>query len=260
MKKLYLIGMGPGGPEYLTIQAIETLKRTDVFFMLEKEGKGKEALLQMRQDILTHYLGESGYRIVIATSPPRRMEPDGYKEGVKIWHDEKRTLFERLVAEELKEGQSGALLLWGDPGIYDQTVSLIADLAASSGGTLDFEIIPGITSVQMLTARHKIPLNRVGESITITTGRHAETCDPADLDNAVVMLDYNASFQRFKGQDMDIYWAGYLGCPDETLVSGPVDEVTDDLLATKAAAREKNGWLMDIYLLRRRRRGGNRDS
>ncbi|NEV64458.1 precorrin-6A synthase (deacetylating) [Thiorhodococcus minor] len=260
MKKLYLIGMGPGGPEYLTIQAIETLKRTDVFFMLEKEGKGKEALLQMREHILTHYLGESGYRVVIATSPQRRMEADGYKEGVKVWHDEKRALFERLVDEELEEGQSGALLLWGDPGIYDQTVSLVADLAASSGGTLDFEIIPGITSVQMLTARHKIPMNRVGESITITTGRHAENCDPADLDNAVVMLDYNASFQRFKGQDMDVYWAGYLGCPDEILVSGPVDEVSDDLLATKAAVREKKGWLMDIYLLRRRQRRGKGDA
>ncbi|NEX19992.1 precorrin-6A synthase (deacetylating) [Thiorhodococcus mannitoliphagus] len=252
MKKLYLIGMGPGGPQYLTIQAIETLKRTNVFFMLEKEGQGKEELLQMRKDILTHYLGESGYRVVIATSPPRRMTAEGYKAGVKVWHDEKRALFERLLTQELDDGQSGALLLWGDPSIYDQTVSLIAELAASSAGELDFEIIPGITSVQMLTARHKIPMNRVGESITITTGRHAETCDPADLQNAVVMLDYNASFQRFKGQNMDVYWGGYLGCPDEVLVSGPIDEVTDDLLATKAAVRDKKGWLMDIYLLRRR--------
>lgn len=253
MKTLYLIGMGPGGPEYLTVQAIETLKRIDVFFMLEKEGRGKEELLQMRHDILRHYLGDTGYRVVTATSPARRMEADGYKQGVKVWHDEKRALFERLVAEELADGQNGALLLRGDPAIYDQTVSLIADLAADSDGRLDFEIIPGITSVQMLTARHKIPMNRVGESITITTGRHAETCDPAEIDNAVVMLDYNASFQRFKGQDMDVYWAGYLGCPDEILVSGPVDVITDDLLKTKAAVRDEKGWLMDIYLLRRRR-------
>ncbi|MBK1723152.1 precorrin-6A synthase (deacetylating) [Thiocystis violacea] len=255
MKTLYLIGMGPGGPEYLTIQAIETLKRTDVFFMLEKEGRGKEELLQMRRDILTHYLGDTGYRVVIATSPARRMEADGYKEGVKVWHDEKRTLFERLVRDELEDGQSGALLLWGDPAIYDQTLSLVADVAAASQGTLVFEIIPGITSVQMLTARHKIPMNRVGESITITTGRHAETCDPTEIDNAIVMLDYNASFQRFKDQNMDVYWAGYLGCPDEVLISGPVDEVTDELLRTKQAVRDRKGWLMDIYLLRRRQDG-----
>jgi precorrin-6A synthase len=252
MKKLYLIGMGPGGPEYLTVQAIETLKRIDVFFMLEKEGRGKEELLQMRHAILSRYLGDSGYRIVTAASPARRMESGDYAVGVQVWHDEKRRLFEQLIAEELADGQSGALLLWGDPSLYDQTLTLVSDLAAGSDGELDFEIIPGITSVQMLTARHRIPLNRVGESITITTGRHAETCDPAEIHNAVVMLDYGASFQRFTGQDMDIYWGGYLGSPDERLMAGPLDEVLDDLLQEKSRARSEKGWLMDIYLLRRR--------
>ncbi|MBK5965309.1 precorrin-6A synthase (deacetylating) [Thiocystis minor] len=255
MKKLYLIGMGPGGPQYLTVQAIDTLKQVDVFFMLEKEGRGKEDLLRMRQDILSHYLGDTGYRVVTAASPARRMDAGGYKEGVQSWHDEKRALFEGLIADELADGQNGALLLWGDPSLYDQTVSLIADLTARSNGALDFEIIPGITSVQVLTARHKIPLNRVGENITITTGRHVETCDPAEIDNAVVMLDYNASFRRYTGQNMDIYWGGYLGCPDEVLVAGPVDDVLADLLQTKSEVRDAKGWLMDIYLLRRRTSG-----
>ncbi len=253
MKKLYLIGMGPGGSEYLTMQAIQTLKQVDVFFMLEKEGRGKAELLTQRQDILTHYLGASGYRVVMAASPPRAKTAD-YQNDVQVWHDQKRALFADLIRDELADGQTGAFLLWGDPSLYDQTVSLVADLAAHSAGQMDFEIIPGITSVQVLTAKHKIPLNRVGESITITTGRHAETCDPATLDNAVVMLDYNASFQRFTGQEMDIYWGGYLGCPDEMLVAGSLDEVLDDLLRAKSQARDEKGWLMDIYLLRRRQR------
>lgn len=253
MKRLYLIGMGPGGPEYLTIQAIETMKKVNVFFMLEKEGRGKDELLRMRHDILERYLGDSDYRVVTATSPERRTLPDGYQETVRAWHATKRELFAHLLDTELADGQNGALLLWGDPSLYDQTVTLIAELVEQSNGALEFEIIPGITSVQVLTAKHKIPLNRVGESITITTGRHVEHCDPAEIHNAVVMLDYNASFQRFTGQDMDVYWGGYLGCPDEVLVSGPVDEVLDELLRTKAQVREYKGWLLDIYLLRRRR-------
>ena len=252
MKRLFLIGMGPGDPDYLTVQAINTMKQVDVFFLLEKEGRGKEELLRIRHEILSRYLGDTGYRVVTAQSPRRGMDANGYEAGVQVWHDQKRELFESLIERELADGQTGALLLWGDPSLYDQTVSLVADLAARSQGRLDFEIIPGITSVQVLTARHKIPLNRVGESITITTGRHAETCDPSSLDNAVVMLDYNASFQRFTGQDMDIYWGGYLGNPDERLVSGPLDEVLDDLLRIKAQAKADKGWLMDIYLLRRR--------
>ncbi len=252
MKKIYLIGMGPGGPEYLTVQAIDALRQVDVFFFLEKEGRGKDELLQMRREVLNHYLGEDAYRIVTATSPTRRTSGE-YSDDVLRWHDEKRVLFERLIADELREGQSAGLLLWGDPSLYDQTVSLVADLVARSHGALDFEIIPGITSVQVLTAKHRIPLNRVGESITITTGRHVETCDPAEIDNAVVMLDYNASFQRFRGQNMDLYWGGYLGCQDEILAAGPLDEITDDLLKTKSEIRDQKGWLMDIYLLRRRK-------
>ncbi|MBK1694481.1 precorrin-6A synthase (deacetylating) [Chromatium weissei] len=251
MKKLYLIGMGPGKPEYLTVQAINALKQVNVFFMLEKEGRGKLELLEMRQTILTHYLGDTGYRVVMVNSPARAKTVD-YQNDVQIWHDEKRALFAQLIANEMADGQIGAFLLWGDPSLYDQTVSLIADLAKHYTGKLEFEIIPGITSVQVLTAKHKIPLNRVGESITITTGRHVETCDPIEINNAVVMLDYNASFQRFTGQNMDIYWGGYLGCADEVLVSGAVDDVCDDLLRIKSEVRNEKGWLMDIYLLRRR--------
>ena len=241
MKTLLLIGMGPGGPEYLTLQAIDAIKRVDVFFMLEKEGRGKDELLEMRRAILNRCLGDKDYRVVTATSPPRRRADEDYKDVVQVWHDEKRALFERLIAEELGEGQCGALLLWGDPSIYDQTVSLAAALAERSAGALALEIVPGISSVQVLAARHKIPLNRVGESILVTTGRHVETCDPAEIGNAVVMLDANASFQRFRGQDMDVYWGAYLGCADEVLVSGPLDEVVESLLQTRTDSQGGKG-------------------
>lgn len=255
MKTLLLIGMGPGGPEYLTVQAIEALQRVDVIFMLEKAGRGKDELLHLRHAILARYRADGRYRLVVADSPPRRRADEDYQEVVQVWHDEKRAIFERLIADELAEGQCGALLLWGDPAIYDQTVTLAADLAGRSAGTLALEVIPGISAVQVLAARHRIPLNRVGEDILVTTGRHAGTCDPATIDNAVVMLDGNASFQRFRGQDMDLYWGAYLGCPDEVLMHGALDAVLDSVLATRARLRDEKGWIMDTYLLRRRREG-----
>ena len=36
---------------------------------------------------------------------------------------------------------------------------------------IDYDVIPGITAIQALTARHRIPLNDVGEPVLITTGR-----------------------------------------------------------------------------------------
>ncbi|MCF1184807.1 precorrin-6A synthase (deacetylating) [Marichromatium gracile] len=253
MKTLYLIGMGPGDPKYLTLQAIETMRKTDVFFMLDKAGRGKEDLLALRHQILEAHCEPGSYRVVIAESPQRTIENGDYKEGVRRWHQRKREIFAELIERELADGQSGAFLLWGDPALYDQTITNITELVAEQPEQLRFEVIPGITSVQVLTARHKIPLNRVGEAITITTGRHAEHCDPATLDNAVVMLDYNASYQRFTGQDMDLYWGGLVGTADERLVAGALDEVVDEALRARAELKAEKGWQMDIYLLRRRR-------
>ena len=36
MKKILIIGIGAGDPEYLTIQAVNALNQVDVFFILDK--------------------------------------------------------------------------------------------------------------------------------------------------------------------------------------------------------------------------------
>ncbi|MHB1796213.1 MAG: SAM-dependent methyltransferase, partial [Acidobacteriaceae bacterium] len=36
MRKLYLIGIGAGNPEYITIQAIKALNKVEVFFFMDK--------------------------------------------------------------------------------------------------------------------------------------------------------------------------------------------------------------------------------
>ncbi len=253
VKTIQLIGIGPGDDQYLTLQAIHAMQQAAVFFLLEKAGRGKEALVNRRREMLARFAGERDYRIVVVPSPPRTMTASGYQEGVREWHQQKRALFANLIDNQLHPGEHGAFLIWGDPSLYDQTVSLIAEQVATAPETLKLEMIPGITSVQALTAKHCIPLNRVGENIAIVPGRYAETCDLDAIDNAVVMLDYNASFQRFQGQDFDLYWAGDLGGADETLLAGPLDDICATVLETKAALRARKGWLMDIYLLRKRR-------
>ncbi|MCF7977612.1 MAG: precorrin-6A synthase (deacetylating) [Chromatiaceae bacterium] len=253
MKTLTLIGIGPGGPEYLTLQAIEAMRRVDVFFMLEKEGRGKEELLEIRRRIMDRYLEPGRYRVVTASSPPRSTA-EGYRQGVAAWHAEKRALFVELFERELANGQCGAFLIWGDPALYDQTVSLISAIVAAAPDRYALEVIPGITAVQALTAQHRIPLNRVGEAISVTTGRQMAQCDPSGVNNAFVMLDGEETFQRFTGKNMDIYWGAYLGTDDELLIAGDLDAVLGELLQTRRRARERKGWIMDTYLLRRRLR------
>jgi precorrin-6A synthase len=103
--------------------------------------------------------------------------------------------------------------------------------------------------VSTLAAKHRIGLNRVGRPIQITTGRRLAEGWPDGVDDVVVMLDAN---QTFTDEDVDIYWGAYLGTPDELLISGPLPEVADEIRRVRAEAREKHGWIMDTYLLRRR--------
>ncbi len=253
MKTLSLIGIGPGGPDLVTVQAVEAMRTTDLFFLLDKEGRGKETLVAAREAIMARYLEPNRYRVVHAPSPPRARAPDGYLEVVRDWHARKRRLFVELIARELKPGETGALLIWGDPSLYDQSIRLFAQVVAERPAELRLVVIPGVTAVQILTARHAIPLNRIGEPITVTTGRQLEQCDPSSIDNTVVMLDGQGAFQCCLGQGLDIHWGGNLGMADEVLIAGPLDAVADELLATLERVRGATGWLMDTYLLRRPR-------
>ena len=50
---------------------------------------------------------------------------------------------------------------------------------------------------------------------------------------------------------MTIWWGAYLGMPQEALIAGPLGEVSERILTTRAELRARHGWIMDIYLLRR---------
>ncbi len=247
MKKLLLIGIGAGDPEQITVQAIKALNRASVFFLLDK-GEAKDDLLRLRREICERYIETPGYRLVQVQDPLRDGSTPSYREGVEQWHEQRAQLFARLIGEELADGECGAFLLWGDPGLYDSTLRILQRVVDNGCEPFDYEVIPGISSVQSLAARHRVPLNRIGEPIRITTGRRLEV---ADLDNVLVMLDAHCSFQRFLGQDLDIYWGAYLGTADELLIAGRLDEVAERIVQVREAARQRKGWIMDAYLLRR---------
>lgn len=108
-------------------------------------------------------------------------------------------------------------------------------------------MIPGITAIQALTARHRIPLNGVGEPVLITTGRQLRAHGLAG--DAVVMLDADCSFQTCPPKTR-IWWGAYLGTDDELLIAGTVGEVGPRIVSQRAEARARHGWIMDTYLLR----------
>jgi precorrin-6A synthase len=250
MKKILLIGIGAGNPDHITVQAIKALNRAKVFFILDK-GYASDDLVRLRRDICEQYIEGDDYRLVQVRDPEREADPQSYRNGIEQWHAQRAALFERLIADEVGEEGVGGFLVWGDPALYDSTLRVLERVLARGLQVFDYEVIPGITSVQALAAQHRVALNRIGEPIQITTGRRLARQQGAELKNVVVMLDAHTTFERFVDQDLYIYWGAYLGTPDEILIAGLLREVCEQIKRTREAARAEKGWIMDTYLLRR---------
>ena len=254
MRKLFVIGIGAGNPDYITVQAINALNEVDVFFVMDK-GQEKEDLVRLRKEICERHIKDKSYRMVETVDPPRDRTPSSYEPAVRAWHEQRASIYERLIDEELGEDECGAFLVWGDPSLYDSTLRIVDQIVTRGNVAFTYEVIPGISAVQALAAGHKIALNRIGRSIQITTGRKIAEGLPDGADDVIVMLDGDCSFKAIDASDIDIYWGAYLGSEDEILAAGPLRERAPEIEQMRAEARARKGWIMDTYLLRKRDAG-----
>ncbi|KAF0864248.1 precorrin-6A synthase (deacetylating) [Pseudomonas sp. LD120] len=250
MKTLLVIGIGAGNPDFITLQAIKALNRCDVVFLMDK-GPSKDTLIDLRRELCQRHITERPYRLVEARIPERQRGEVDYRASVQALNRDKQHLFEQLINEQLAEGETAAFLVWGDPALYDSTLRILQQILAGGAMQFEYQVIPGITSVQALAAQHKVPLNRIGRSVEITTGRRLAAGQASAADSLVVMLDAEDSFQQLRHQGLDIYWGAYLGTADERLISGRLDEVADEICRVRREARQAHGWIMDTYLLRK---------
>jgi precorrin-6A synthase len=249
MITLLLVGIGTGNPDHLTLQAIRALNGADLI-LLPRKGSDKSDLADLRRTICADVLTGAA-RIVEFDLPVRDAADSDYLGGVNDWHDAIAAVWDDLIATHLPDGGRAALMVWGDPSLYDSSLR-IADRLRAAGHDLRVKVIPGLTSLQVLTALHAIPLNTLGAPVLVTTGRQLRAGGwPAGLDSVAVMLDGTCAFQTLPPEGITIYWAAYLGMAQQISHAGPLGETGPLILADRAAARAEHGWIMDIYLLRR---------
>lgn len=244
MLDIVVIGIGSGNPDHVTVEAIKALNGADLV-LVPRKGAAKADLADLRREMCGRFLENRATRIVEFDMAVRDTG-GAYAVGVGAWHREIARRYRMLL-----EGEAGtvALLVWGDPSLYDSTLRIL-DLLAGDGLVFRRRVVPGISSVQVLAARHCIPLNAVGGEVHLTTGRRLPDA-PAEADAVAVMLDGDCAFRGIDPEGLTIYWGAYLGMPNEILISGPLSEVADRIIEVRAEARAANGWIMDTYLLRR---------
>jgi precorrin-6A synthase len=244
-RKVTVIGMGAGNPDYLTIQAVNAMYRVDVFFIPDK-GAEKAELSRFRHAIIDRHVRDRPFRKVEYRVPVRREGGSSYEETVAEWHREIAETYRELIVTKLEESEIGAFLVWGDPTLYDSTLRILERVRAKGGVELDYDVIPGISSVQALAARHRAPVNEIGRAVLITNGRALGEELPDNVESVAVLLNADKALRQADGE-LEAYWGAYVGMPEEILASGRLK----DIEKTRAEARRKNGWIMDCLLLKK---------
>lgn len=252
-RELLLIGIGAGDPDWITLEAVRAIRSLDVLFVVLKSD-GPDDLVEARREVIARHRGEP-LRTVELRDPPRpwRTAPD-YDDAVARWRAQRLRSWSAAVASELGDDQVGGFLVWGDPSLYESTLAIAHELVAQAppDAPIGLRVLPGISSVLALAARHRIPLNRQGRAVQISPARLLRDGMPDGVDDVVVMLDQHRVFAAIDPSGLDLYWGAYLGTPEEILLSGPLEEIREEVLRVRAAAAARNGWMFDTYLLRRR--------
>ncbi len=249
--ELFLIGIGTGNPDHVTAQAAKAIAAADLILVPHKGGD-KADLAGLRLAICKTCITNPQTQIKMFDLPIRDPETPEYVTRVNDWHDAIAAVWQSCIAQHLSDGGGSriALLVWGDPSLYDSTLRIAARVAVHL--PLRLTVIPGITAVQALCAAHAIPLNDLASPVVITTARNLRNLGwPQDANTLVVMLDSGGAFTEIDQTGITIWWGAYLGLPEEILIAGPLPDVSARIIACRAEARASHGWIMDIYLMRR---------
>jgi precorrin-6A synthase len=247
MLTLTLIGIGCGDAEGLTLKAVRSINAADLI-LIPRKGAQKFDLAELRRQICAQVLTNSKTRIVEFDLPVRDAEREDYRGAVDDWHDAVAAVWAREIDGHLGKAGRVALLIWGDPSLYDSSLRIASRLVP----TPEIEVIPGVTSIQALCAAHAIPANEIGQPFLVTTGRRLrEDGWPDGIDTVVVMLDGGTAFQSLDPNGLHIWWGAYLGMPEQIILAGPLAEAGATIAQIRAEARALHGWIMDSYIIKR---------
>ncbi|MGD9621741.1 MAG: precorrin-6A synthase (deacetylating) [Mycolicibacterium sp.] len=252
--KVRILGVGMG-PQHVTPEVAAALSSAD--YVLAAEKSDDDQLLALRRRIVQLYPGPNGPLEIVTVPDPQRdrsgvLSAARYRTAVTDWHRARATAFATVLRER---AGTAAFLVWGDPSLYDSTIRIVVrirELLRLSSLDLEFDVLPGVSAPQLLAARHRIVLHEVGRAVHLTTGRRLQEAVAAGLDNIVVMLNPPTDQVDFAGlDDWTMWWGANLGATGERLIAGRVGDVLPAVAEARAEAAAHDGWVMDVFLVRR---------
>ncbi len=210
--KLFVIGIGPGDPELMTLKAVRILKAVPVIFV----PKGREEGTSLALSIVQKAVSLDGKKIVelhfpmmkTAPHPPNvspsltgqagplprgEMEAAPAKELDAKWDEAASAVLARLDT-----GKDAAFITIGDPGIYS-TFFYLYDRLLAQRPELPIEIIPGISSVNAAAARAGVYLGLGNERIAVLPANYLDSLtETLEKFDTVVLMKVNKVFSTVR--------------------------------------------------------------
>jgi precorrin-6A synthase len=246
--RVSIVGIGSGHPDQLTVEAVAALRSAD--FAIAARKRPDDPLLAARQEIVNRHAPD--LEIIEVDDPERDRSAsatattDGYEGVVTDWHDARAERYEEVLAHRSGEA---VFLVWGDPAFYDSTIRVVERILDRGNLVFPWDVVPGISALQLLAARHRIVLHEVGQPILVTTGRRLREAIDDGAENILVMLSALVDLAGL--DDWHIWWAANLGTDSEYLITGRVADAAAGIAAARERVKAESGWVMDTYLLRR---------
>lgn len=248
ISRVRVVGIGCGHPDQVTVEAVDALKGADIAIVARK--RADDPLVAAREALIERHA--PGLCIVEVEDPDRDRSPAStatkvdYEGVVADWHEARADRYEQVLRDA---GGTAVFLVWGDPAFYDSTIRVVERILARGQVDFEWDVLPGISALQLLAARHRIVLHEVGQPILVTTGRRLREAVADGAENVLVMLSGSVDLTGL--DDWQIWWGANLGTDSEELVSGRAGEAAEAIAAARVRAKEASGWVMDVYLLRR---------
>jgi precorrin-2 C20-methyltransferase/precorrin-3B C17-methyltransferase len=234
--RFWAVGVGPGDPEWLTLQAVRVLERVDVICHAGPEPRQGRAWVIVRQLVQPWQQIET-----LRTEPmPAITASEGasYRSGVE------------RIAAMCRDGMDVAFITEGDPTLYS-TAAAVWQLLTELEPRIPIEIVPGISAVSAAAARVGWSLARKGETLAIVPASYHGDALPEILERftsvgllkAAPVLPQVADALALRGSSCEAVYLENVGTDREW--------ITRDL----SAARERREYFA-VVLVRRAARPG----
>ncbi|AWR96330.1 cobalt-factor II C(20)-methyltransferase [Acidianus sulfidivorans JP7] len=224
-KKLYVVGLGPGDPELITIKAYNIIKKSKLIFVPYSTGTNRS----LSEEIIKKYASENVDIEYLGFPMKKEVE------------EEKLSELGSEMCKKLEEFNDGVFVTLGDPTLYS-TFFRVKDFMKCD---YEFELIPGVSSITACASKAKISLGLKNEKIALITAGDFSINDIINYDTVIIFkanenLKYILDSLRNAGFNKIIF-AKRCFMNGEEILFNPSIEENKDYFSTIIARRDNNG-------------------